>query len=172
MERELILRQLRDNRDEVLAHCDAEAAEHDKNYGAGKWTVREVLAHLADTEMINLWRFGRAAAEPGSTVEPFDQTLWAAGLDYAGRPVEISRGLFLAARNSLIQCVQDLPDATLENGYALHHEKGKLSPVQWADLTIGHTEHHVSQIVAARTGQPWTPPQRDDAWMYTQPGGR
>lgn len=158
---------LRQNRDQVLAQCDAAAGEHDKRYQADKWSVREILAHLADVEMINLWRFGRAVAEPGANVEPFDQSAWAQAHAYATRPVAISRALFVGARDALIHSLAHTAPGLLARGRAVHAEKGDVAPLRWAEITLDHADHHVSQIVAARRGLAWVPTDRPDAWQYT-----
>ncbi len=88
---------LRNSRDAVLAQFDAPAADLAKSYGPGKWTVHQILLHLADGEAVLLWRVCRAIAESGSTVEGFDQDAWVARLDYANRPLAPYKELFIYA---------------------------------------------------------------------------
>ncbi len=167
MSHEQLTVRLSENRDALLAQCDAKPDNHDKSYAARKWTVRAILAHLADVEMINLWRFGRSIAEPGATVEAFDQSAWARAHAYAMRPVEVSRGLLLGARDALIHTLATTSPDVLARGSAVHPEKGTLPPLRWAQVTLDHAEHHLSQIVAARAGIKWVPVDRPDAWLFT-----
>ncbi len=137
----------------------------DCRYGPGKWTSRQVLAHLADCEFINLWRFCRAVAEPGSTVLPFEENQWAARLDYASRPVTISKDLFLAARAQLVHYVKTLGEEKL-GAACMHPEKGKMSGYDWADLAVNHVDHHLSQVAAALDKREWKPAPAGEAWKF------
>lgn len=149
-----LLQRLRASRAAFVSHADAPPADHDKRYGVGKWSVREILAHLADCEVAYAWRFLRAAAEPGSNIEVFDENAWAKELDYPSRPVAVSRGLFLGLRDALIGFVETLPEAKLLS-CAVHPERGSLPAWQWASLTANHARHHLEQAACARSGRPW-----------------
>jgi hypothetical protein len=165
MDRNEIVSALEKNRDRVAAQFAAPQAELAKSYAQGKWTGRQILAHLADCEFINLWRFLRAVAEPGSNVEVFEENDWAARLDYAKRPVEISRDFFLAARGMLVHHVRSLPEDRLA-GTCRHPEKGEMDGWRWARLTVGHCDHHLGQIEAARAGRPWVRVGNPDDKLY------
>ena len=165
LDRNEIVAALEANRDRMLAQFSAPAADFGKSYRPGKWTVRQILAHLADCECINLWRFLRAVAEPGSNVEVFEENDWAARLDYPNRPVDVSRDIFLGARKMLIHHVKTLPDASLET-ICRHPQKGDVPGWRWARLTMGHCEHHLAQVEAARAGKPWVKAESPDAKLY------
>ena len=137
-------------------------------YRPGGWTAREILAHLADVELVNLWRFCRAVTVDGGAVDVFDENGWARELAYAERPLELSRALFAAARRTLIHHLGTIPADVLEQGGAVHAEKGRLSPRAWAELVAGHTRHHLGQLEAILSSRPWTPPVvTADSWRYT-----
>lgn len=51
--------------------------DYERSYAPGKWTAREILAHLADCELGLGFRFRQVLAEPNHRVQPFDQELWA-----------------------------------------------------------------------------------------------
>jgi DinB family protein len=155
MNRDRIVQRLEENCRAVASHFEAPATELQMTYAPGKWTVLQILAHLADCETISVWRFGRAVAEPGSSVEAFEQDSWNDRLDYLVRPVALSRDMFLAARRMLIHHVRTLPDDRLRTT-CNHSEKGKLDGYTWADVAAAHAEHHLGQIEAARSGRPWT----------------
>src|SRR5262245_5213036 len=125
MNRNEIVTTLETTRDQMAKAFAAPASDLAKSYGPGKWTVRQILAHVADCEFINLWRFLRAVAEPGSKVEVFEENDWAKRLDYATRPVEVSRDIFLGARNMVIHHVKTLPEDRLMTA-CKHPEKGEL----------------------------------------------
>lgn len=129
-----------------------------RTYGPGKWAVRQVLAHVSDAEMIGLWRFSRAVAEHGSTVEPFDEAKWALEMQYDRRDIGLSRGIFLASRDLLIAHLRNLPDEAFHR-VAVHPEKGRQSAMFYAHLSHYHTLHHLTQVDAALSGQPWMTPR-------------
>src|SRR5579863_5219925 len=64
----------------------------------GKWTIREQVAHLADTEMVMTTRMRWAAAQPGQPIVAFDQEKWAEAGKYALIPIELSLDTFTAVR--------------------------------------------------------------------------
>lgn len=147
---------LRQTRIELTTFFDAPENVLVKRYAPGKWTVRELLCHLADAEMVYLWRVCRALAEPGAAVEGFDQDVWAEELHYNERSLEVSRNLFEANRAQLLYYVEGILPEQMDNTVQ-HSERGVLSLRQLLDTVASHTEHHIEQMKAARDGEPWTP---------------
>ncbi len=160
-----IVAALRANGVKTLPFFALSDAELERTYAPGKWTIRQLLAHLADREYINLWRFSRAAAEPGSKVASFEENDWARRLDYAHRPAVISRDLFAGARHALMQMVGALPEERLLST-CVHPEKGEMPAWRWARLAINHCEHHHGQIEAARDGIPWVKKLTENSWEF------
>ena len=156
---------LRETEERVVPFFELGPAELERSYGAGKWTIRQILAHLADCEMVNLWRFCRAAAESGSKVASFEENDWARNLDYSHRPTQVSRGLFVGARGALIHFVETLPADRLSSA-CVHPEKGELAAWRWARLAVNHCTHHLGQLEAARAGKPWVEVISDDSWEF------
>ncbi|MFT7620623.1 MAG: hypothetical protein ACI97A_004280 [Planctomycetota bacterium] len=151
---------------QIEAHAAVSDSFLDLRYGTGKWSIREVLAHLADVEMINAWRFLRAIAETGGAVEGFDESRWAENLNYASRPGSVSGALFSGSRGVVIYHFANLPEASLE-GVSLHPEKGPMNGWQWAQLIHDHGAHHLSQLDAARDQVPWVRPEANaDSWKF------
>lgn len=165
MDRDAIVRRLADNQTRVLERMGLPESDLERRYAPDKWTVRMLLAHLADVEFINYWRLCRALAEPGSSVEPFDQDRWERELDYAHRSAAVLRGLFAGPRAAAIELARTLPEATLRNA-CLHPEKGRMSGEDWLLLSLSHSEHHLGQIDAAVAGRPWSPNLPPDAWRF------
>jgi hypothetical protein len=165
MNRSELVATLEANRDKMARLFAVPAEDLARSYGPGKWNVRQILAHVADCEFINLWRFLRAVAEPGSAVEVFEENDWARRLDYATRPPDVSRDVFLGARNMLIHHVRTLPEERLE-GSCKHAQKGEVEGWRWARLTSGHCDHHAGQIQAAREGRPWVRVTSPDDRLY------
>jgi len=167
MNRAELLARLQDTTLQLLAHASAPEKELDRSYAPGKWTARQVLAHLADVEVVNLWRFLMAVSEPGSEAGAFDENRWAEQLQYERRPGAVSGEVIRGARTLLLHLVETLPEATLQNSN-LHPEKGVMSGFDWAALIDDHARHHLGQIDAARRGTTWTPPPPGPTtWKYT-----
>ncbi len=144
------------SRDAVHFQFDSATPDLSKTYAPGKWTVQQLLVHLADCEMVYLWRSCRALAEPGSSCAGFDQDAWANELNYDSRPLAISRALFLGARNQLIYLLEAHEDHALDRQFN-HSEVGVMTLRKGLAGFARHTEHHLEQIVAAREGRVWMP---------------
>ena len=162
-----LVARLGESRDAVLEHRALDATRLAATYRRGGWSVRALLAHLADAELIGLWRFGAALAAPGSRVEAFDQAAWAAAGDYGSRDAEASCRLFAACRTHLIDRVEATSDDLLDSGWAEHPEKGRVPARLWADIADAHARHHIGQIRAALDGTPWRPVETATSWMFT-----
>ncbi|MBM3290826.1 MAG: metal-dependent hydrolase, partial [Candidatus Hydrogenedentes bacterium] len=123
MDRHDLLAHLVESRDAVLAEFDGAASGLDRAYAPGKWTVRQLLVHIADVELVHLWRLSRAWAEPGSPVYAFDHDRWVTELRYDERPLDICRGLFTGVRDQIVWYVRTQPDAAFANT-VIHSENG------------------------------------------------
>lgn len=157
------------NRDELAAGLEANLSEMldlfatdakwlDISYAPGKWPVRDILTHVADTELAYVWRFCRASAEPGSAVEVFDQDAWVCELGGPRRSMAANSALFAGARGILIEHLRTMGEAQLLR--TCHHpERGEVPAWRWAEISLGHARHHGGQVRAIREGRPWTPPK-------------
>ena len=76
----------------------------------GKWTIRQLAAHLADAELVICSRLRWVAAEPGSPLRAFDQDKWANALGYS--------------RRSPQQSLEGSPFFPLPPGVLLPHSEG------------------------------------------------
>lgn len=156
MNRYDLLTHLKLSRDAAVAAFDGPQSEWDKTYAPGKWTIRQMLVHMADVELVHLWRLSRAWAEPGSPVYAFDQDGWVGALRYGERPLDVCRDMFLGIRNQIVWYVETQPDASFDN--TVHHSEAGIVPVtRILNYLVYHTEHHLEQIRFAREGKLWTP---------------
>ncbi|MDX2174942.1 MAG: DinB family protein [Candidatus Sumerlaeia bacterium] len=156
MDRDQLLEELETSRDAVLAAFDCPREFWDSSYAPGKWTVRQILTHIADTELVYYLRFSKAVAEPGTAVEAFDENAWAR-LEAATRSPSATRAMFDAVREALISRLRGLDDAALERTVA-HPERGALSARAILGSASKHGPHHAGQVLAVRDGKPWQPP--------------
>jgi uncharacterized damage-inducible protein DinB len=130
--------------------CEGMTAEElDRSPGPGRWTARQVLCHLMDSEMVGRDRLARTLAEENPRLEWYDQDLWAARLDYHQRGFEQALALFQAVRQANYELLRGVREADWERR-AIHSKTGALT--LW-DLLVIYTEHaeqHARQIRAAR----------------------
>src|SRR5215469_6360744 len=72
--------------------------EEDFTTAPGKWSIRQIVAHLADTELVFAHRFRQVIAEQNPTIIAFDQDAWARNLDYTRRRPKTSLESFRRLR--------------------------------------------------------------------------
>jgi len=148
-----LIRDLERTRDETLDYFALGERDLARAYGPGKWSVRFILHHLADSETVLYDRIRRILSEPRQVLWVFDQDAWAQGLDYGNVPLGLSRQVYASVRNAVIY-------------YAgLHYErKGHLEFVHSVtgvrtlkeefDKVASHNEHHLGQVRLALRGRP------------------
>jgi len=117
---------------------------------AGKWSIRQIAAHLADAEVVLAGRMRWVAAEPGAALQGFDQEKWAQGLAYERQSPQEALELFRALRRSTARMLRGLPDAAWAN-IGKHEERGNLSLRDLVEGSSGHAERHVEQIRKLRS---------------------
>jgi hypothetical protein len=143
-----LLGELDRTRDETLRHFELGARELDAVYAPGKWSVRFLLHHLADSEMVLAERIRRIISEGRRVLWAFEQDAWAERLDYGTMPLELSRDLFAAARAG----TRYLATSHYErHGHLewVHSETGVRTLKEEFDKVAWHNEHHLAQIRAA-----------------------
>ena len=92
------------------ALAGANERELDARPGPGKWSAREIVHHLADSEMTSAIRLRRVIAEDRPTIQGYDQDHYAQTLFY-DRPVANSLEAFRFARASTAEILERLTDA-------------------------------------------------------------
>ena len=122
--------------------------ELDARPAPGKWSAREIVHHLADSEMTAAVRFRLLVAEDRPAIKAYDQEEFARRLHY-DRPHEASLELFRAARASTTELMGCLSEADwLREG--THSESGRYGLDTWLRLYAQHAHKHANQILAAR----------------------
>lgn len=116
----------------------------------GKWSIRQLVLHMVDSEATSLAMAKFALAEPGRDFNgnAYDPDVWAAGLDYAGRSIAAEVALFGAIRSHMSGLLRHLPDAwdrsvTLSTGQTVTVRQ-RIEPL------MGHALHHIEQIWETR----------------------
>jgi hypothetical protein len=110
-----------------------------------RWAIAQIVAHLADAEVVGGYRFRMILAAPGTPIQAFDQNDWAREMSYATRDAAASLALFAALRTSLLDLVRGLDDEKLDR-FGVHAERGKESVRHLISLYAGHDLNHLAQI--------------------------
>jgi DinB superfamily len=145
---EQLIHDLEVTRGETLKYFELGDDQLNRTYGPGKWSVRFLLHHLADSETVLNDRIRRVLSEPRQVLWVYDQEAWAKGLDYQQLPLDISRGIYDSVRRGLIHLA------------SLHYEKhGHLEFVHSVtgvrtlkeefDKVASHNAQHLEQIRTA-----------------------
>lgn len=110
-----------------------------------KWSVSEILAHLADAEIVIAWRIRSILGAPGTPIQAYDQDAWAAAGNYAKRDPRKSIEQFRAMRDANLAFYKALsPEQWKFSG--MHAERGEESIERVARMIAGHDINHILQI--------------------------
>ena len=114
----------------------ASASEIDFKPAPGRWSIRQVINHLADTEAVAVFRFRSIIAEDNPKMTPFNQDLWASRTDSETR--ELTRAL---------QIMRILREDNYELLKGLSQEqRGELTLLGLVEILTNHPEKHAGQI--------------------------
>ncbi len=112
-----------------------------------KWSVGEILAHLADTEIAGGWRIRLILGANGAPVQAFDQDTWIEALHSSRRDPHESLETFRAIRKANLAMLKSLEPTQWEN-HGIHSERGKETVLQITRMFAGHDLNHLRQIEA------------------------
>ena len=113
------------------------------------WNARQVIHHLADSESQSCARLRRLVAEPGTTIQGYDENIWAQNttLGYTVLPVDNSLALYKASRAASLEIIKRLEVAQLSNA-GTHTESGAYDLKKWFSSYINHPRDHANQLLA------------------------
>jgi len=115
----------------------------------GKWNIRQIVRHVADTEVVVGMRMRQIVAEDKPLLVPFDQDAWAAKLGYEHADAFDSLARFRSLREDTARILDALPgEAFAREG--IHPERGTKPLLEWVRLFAGHVETHANQIRGIR----------------------
>lgn len=111
----------------------------------GKWSVGEILAHLADTEMVMGYRVRRILETDGASLDAFDQNRWAAIGRYGEQAPADSLERLRTQRLANVALLESLtPSQWAQAG--LHPERGREPITRIRQLWAGHDLNHTLQV--------------------------
>ena len=136
----------------ILRSTPAEIARHLEVIGLakstvppapGKWSAAEIVAHLADCELVFAFRLRQTLAEDSPVLQPFGQDRWAA--TYAGIPASEALAVFSAMRSWNLRLLRTaLPAAA--NRPVTHPERGTMTFQTIVETMAGHDLNHLGQL--------------------------
>ena len=123
--------------------------EEDYLAAPGKWSIRQIVAHLADAEMVGAHRFRQVVAEDNPPLVAFDQDAWARNLDYARRKPRQSLETFRRVRAENYELLKGLPETAFARA-GNHTENGPMTLLRLLEGNAGHSEAHARQLQEIR----------------------
>jgi hypothetical protein len=145
-ERKALIKQYADGYDEVISALDNFPAE---SLGArpipGKWSAREIVHHLGDSETTSAIRIRRLMAEENPVIQGYDQDHFATRLRYNDRDMEPALEAFRYARASTVSLLKIMTDEDWQRA-GTHTESGAYTAEDWLRIYAAHAHNHASQI--------------------------
>lgn len=117
----------------------------DRSPAPGKWSIRQIVVHVADDDVVGAMRIRQIAAEPGALMIGFDQDVWARELKYEGQSLELAMELFALLRRTTAEMLRGLPE-TAWSRRANHEERGLTTLEAFVEHMADHAELHAGQI--------------------------
>lgn len=136
--------------DALAALVEGLSAEHLEHRPApGKWSIREIVAHLADDELVGAYRIRLILSAPGTAIQAFDQDVWARTGRYSTSDIADSLALYRTLRLANLKLLQSLT-AEEWDMFGVHAERGVESVRDIAMYFAGHDINHFRQIEVIR----------------------
>src|SRR5438093_11904023 len=122
--------------------------ELDAHPAPGKWSAREIVHHLADSEMTSAIRLRLLIASDRPQIQGYDQEEFARRL-YYDRPTEASVEAFKSARRTTAEILDRMSEAEWARE-GTHSEHGRYTVERWLEIYAAHAHNHAEQIRVAR----------------------
>ncbi|OGF04959.1 MAG: hypothetical protein A2W00_08185 [Candidatus Eisenbacteria bacterium RBG_16_71_46] len=153
-ERDRLVRQYAEGYDEVVRSLEgfppASLMAHPL---PGKWSAREIVHHLADSETVAGIRLRKLLSEEYPVLQAYDQEAYAILLRYNLREIEPALDAFRAARASTLQLLELMSeDDWTRSGW--HPEHGLYAADRWLQIYADHAHNHAAQIRRLRAAVP------------------
>jgi len=111
----------------------------------GKWSIAEILAHLADAELVIGFRMRLVLGKNGTAIQAFDQDAWATTFNYGKSDPKTSLETFRSLRENNLRLLKSVP-RTLWDNYGMHEERGQESVHHIVRMIAGHDLNHLKQV--------------------------
>ena len=115
----------------------------------GTWSIRQIVLHLMDADLITSDRMKRVIAEEDPTLLGFDQAAFANGLFYDALDAAMAADVFAKNRLLTTEILRRLPPEAFERS-GMHSERGRLTLAQLVQGMVEHLDHHLGFIKEKR----------------------
>ncbi|MBX6366270.1 MAG: DinB family protein [Gemmatimonadetes bacterium] len=122
----------------------APAARHDWAYAPGKWTLKEVVGHICDTERVMTYRALRAARADATPLASFDENAWVPQGAFGERTMESLVAELVAVRQATLALFSGLPAAAWTRVVVASGHPVSVRALAW--IVAGHELHHRAGI--------------------------
>ena len=112
---------------------------------AGEWSIAEIMAHLADAEVVASWRMRLILGRSGTPIQPFDQDVWAKTFRYENQDPRQTLKVFRVLRENNLALLKSVPRKLWEN-HGMHAERGKETIAHIVKMFAGHDINHLRQM--------------------------
>ncbi len=112
---------------------------------SGGWSVRAILAHLAEDELVTSWRYRQMLEQSGATLPGFDQDEWARLGDYETWRPEEALEMFRLLRDANLRMLARLTPEEWQR-FGIHSERGRMTVADLARHMAGHDLNHIEQV--------------------------
>jgi hypothetical protein len=116
-----------------------------KRPAADKWSIGEIIAHLADAEIVIGFRLRMVLGAPGTPITAYDQDSWVTSGHYEKRDPRKSVELFRVVREANLALLKSLTAEQWKH-YGMHSERGQETVEHIVRMTAGHDLNHLQQI--------------------------
>jgi hypothetical protein len=139
-----LLAAYRDGHAEIMALVSSLPAAALDRHRQGEWSVRQIIHHLADTEVFRPVRLRQLLSQDAPIIQGFDELKMAESLHY-GRPVEASLALFDASVRSSLELLALMSEADWAKA-GTHTDFGPFTMEDWLDRAAIHLPEHAAQL--------------------------
>jgi DinB family protein len=110
-----------------------------------KWSINEILAHLADSEIVLGFRMRMILAVPGTPIAAVEQDSWVTSGQYEKRDSRKSIEHFRVFREANLALLKSLTPEQWKQ-YGMHSERGRETIEHIVRIYAGHDINHLQQI--------------------------
>ena len=143
-----LIERLKATMNQTMAFFELEESKLDLRYGPDKWTVRELLHHLADAETVMYERIRRTISKPGQLLWGFAQDDWAEKLEYDQFPLIINKHVYHSVRQAIIYLAEKHYETSPGLSYT-HSRTGTRTLAEAFEKVAWHNQMHLDHIQQA-----------------------
>ncbi|HEU5290140.1 MAG TPA: DinB family protein [Cyclobacteriaceae bacterium] len=148
MSKDNLIASLNLTREQTLHFFELDEPMLQRTYGRDKWSIRQILHHLCDSEQIFMERLKRIIAEPKQVIWAYDQDKWNDAFDYQVSPLGDKKQLYNLCRLFNMELVDKFFDTHHDKPF-IHSEAGLRKLGEEFERIAIHNNDHIKQIETA-----------------------